>query len=125
MPRKPKKEIDPAKSRLSKMSRTKGHSFERETAIALRLVFPAARRHLEYQDCEANGVDLVETGHYRVQCKRGRKYASLSAIKEVTADELMGEVPVLVTKGDGERPLVCMPLEEFIRLLKKSYGTYT
>lgn len=104
---------------MSKLSRTKGHSFERMIASALHVVFPLARRHLEYHERDANGVDLIETGYYRIQCKRGRKYASLSAIKEVTADEFLGEVPLLVTQGDRERILVAMPLEEFIRLISK------
>ncbi len=103
---------------MGKMSRTKGHSFERFIANELKPIFPAARRHLEYQDAEANGVDLVHTGHYRIQCKRGRQYSPLSAIKEVTADELMGEIPILITKGDGERILVALPIEEFLRLIK-------
>lgn len=107
---------------MGKLSRTKGHSFERFIAVALRHIFPEARRHLEYQDAECFGVDLVNTGHYRIQCKRGRKPASLSAIKEVVADELLGEVPVLITQGDRERVLVALPLEEFIRLLKNQAG---
>lgn len=101
-----------------KWARTKGHSFERLIAKRLRLVFgPSVRRHLEYQDGECYGVDLVNTAHYRIQCKRGAKPASLSAIKEVEADELMGEVPVLITQGDQGRILVALPFEEFVRLL--------
>lgn len=105
------------KSQNARRSRTKGHQFERDVAIALRSVYPDARRHLEYQDQEANGVDLVATGPYRIQCKKYRKYAPIGAIREVTADELMGEVPVLVTAGDSERPVAVVPLEEFIRLI--------
>lgn len=105
------------KSRLGRRSRTKGHSFEREIAILIRQIFPDARRHLEYQDAEANGVDLIGTGSYRIQCKRGKKYASLTAIEEVTADEALGEVPLLVTQGDHKRILVAMPIEEFTRLV--------
>lgn len=107
---------------MSKLSRTKGHAFERWTAIALRVVFPSARRHLEYQDGECHGFDIANTGVYRVQCKRGKKYASVSAIKEVEADELFGEVPVLVTKGDNERVLAVIPFEEFVDLLKHKYA---
>jgi hypothetical protein len=104
---------------LGKLSRTKGHNFEREIAKLLRLVFPEARRHLEYQDAEANGVDLVNTGNYKIQCKRGQRYACLTAINEVQCDEFLGEVPILVTKGDNSRTLVCLPIEEFIRLISK------
>ncbi len=106
---------------MSKLSRTKGHSFERAIAIALRGVYPGARRQLEYQENECKGIDLAETGPYKIQCKRKRKYASLSAIKEVLADEMLGEIPVLITQGDRERILVALPLEEFIRLISDSY----
>lgn len=106
-----------SKSANARRSRRKGHQFEREVAIALRDVFPYARRHLEYQDAEANGVDLVNTGFYRIQCKRGAKYASFSAIKEIEADELFGEIPVLVTQGDHEQIMVALPFHEFYRLI--------
>lgn len=105
---------------MGKLSRTKGHQFERQVAIAFREIFPGAKRQLEYQEDECNGIDLVNTGHYRVQCKAYKNYAPLSAIKEVECDELFGEIPVLVTKGDRERPLACLPLDEFLRLLKKA-----
>jgi hypothetical protein len=103
-----------------KHSRNKGLAFERAIAIALRPIFPKARRHLEnHEDDAANGADLIFTGHYRIQCKRLRRPAPLSLIKEVKANELCGEVPILVTQGDHERILVAMPFEEFLRLLKK------
>ncbi len=102
-----------------KLSRTKGHSFEREIATALRVVYPEARRLLEYHPEDAEGVDLLNTGQYRIQCKRGRKWCSLSKIEEVTADETFGEVPILVTQGDRKRILVAMPFEEFLRLLQQ------
>jgi len=105
-----------SKKRLGKLSRRKGHQFERETATALRLVFPKARRHLEYQDAEANGCDLVETGAYKFQCKRGRKYASITAIEEVQTSWL-GEVPVLVTQADNKKPMAVIPFDCLVALL--------
>jgi hypothetical protein len=107
---------------MSKLSRTKGHSFEREISIALRLVWKDARRHLEYQDAEANGVDIANTGPYKFQCKRGRRHASFTAIKEIEADEVLGDIPVLVSKGDHDRILVALPFEAFLDLLKIKYG---
>lgn len=110
-----------SKQAQGRMSRRKGHQFEREVAVALRVVFPRARRHLEnHEDDATRGADLMYTGCYRIQCKRGRKYASLSAINEVQADPLLGEVPLLVTQGDNEIPLVAMPLAEFIYLLARN-----
>ncbi len=101
-------------------ARSKGHGFEREVAQLFRPIFPDARRHLEYQDGEANGYDLANVGEYRVQCKAHRLYAPISTMKEIQADPMLGEVPVMVTKGDGEPPVACLPLSDFIRLVKKS-----
>jgi hypothetical protein len=99
--------------------RQKGHQFERDTAIAFRKIFPDARRHLEYQDGQAFGVDLANTGIYLIQCKRNKKYASLSAIEEIQICPIEGGVPVLVTKGDNKEPLACLPLSHFLKLLSE------
>lgn len=104
-------------------ARKKGHGFEREIAIQLREVFPGARRHLEYQDCEANGIDLVGTGLYRIQCKRLKKYAPISLIEEVQCDELMGDIPVLVTAGDSKPTMAVLPLADLIRLMRLEVET--
>ncbi len=78
---------------------------------------------LEFQIEEAaHGTDLLNTGYYRIQCKRLKRHASMSAIKEVKADEAFGEVPVLISKGDSERVLVVLPFEEFLELLKHKYN---
>jgi len=98
---------------MGKMSRTKGHSFEREIAIALRPIFPDACRQLEYQ--EGLGVDLTNTGRLRIQCKRYKKYASLSAIEEADNGT---DIPMLVTKGDRKKILVALPLEDFLKILE-------
>ena len=99
-----------------KRSRTKGHSFERKMAAWFRKQgFPDARRHLEYQDGEANGVDLQNTGFFAVQCKKHKKYAPITCIREVQADD---KIPLLVTAGDGLEPMVVIPLAGFQRLLK-------
>lgn len=99
-------------------ARKKGHQFERDVAIALRAVYPKARRHLEYQDAEANGVDLVETGPFKIQCKKYKTYAPLSAIKEVNCERELGDIPVLVTAGDGEEPLAALPFGDFLTLIR-------
>lgn len=99
-------------------SRNKGHSFERWVAIQLRKVFPKARRHLEYQDSQAFGVDIAECGNYRIQCKRNKKYAPMSAIEEIQICPIEGGVPILVTKGDNKEALAVMPFEHFLFLVK-------
>lgn len=104
-----------------KRSRTKGHSFERSVAIALRRIFPDAKRHLEYQCDEALGIDIDNTGPYRIQCKRGKRYSSLSAIKEPVIDPIEPGIPVLITKADNQEALVALPLEHFLELLSYRY----
>ena len=100
-------------------SRRKGHQFEREVAIALRSVFPKARRHLEYQDAEANGVDLVETGYFKFQCKKLKTYAPVSTLKEIQFDELY-ETPVVVTAADNEPWVAILPFADLLFLIRGS-----
>ena len=108
---------------MGKLSRTKGHSFERQCAIDLRAIFPAARRHLENHELDADGCDLCNTGTFKIQCKRLKLYVNPNRIEEVQCDEFLGDVPVLITKADKKRALVVMPLEEWLRLLKAAgYG---
>jgi len=102
---------------MGALSRTKGHSYERAIAKAFRdHGFPEAGRHLEYQTDEANGVDLKNTGPYLVQCKRGRAYAPITAIEEISGEG----VPLLVTKADNKPDMVVMPLAEFLRLVRNA-----
>lgn len=108
-----------SKSQNGRRSRRKGHQFEREIAIALRPVFPAARRHLEYQDAEANGVDLVETGNFRFQCKKLKQYAPVTAINEIICDRMLGDVPVLVTQGDSLPPIAVLHFDDFLTILTR------
>lgn len=103
---------------MSKLSRTKGHSFEREIAAELREFFPEARRHLEYHSRDANGVDVSHTGEFKIQCKRGRKWHSISAIEEIQCDQVLGDVPVLVTKGDNKPIMAVLHWDDFKRLLR-------
>lgn len=104
------------KAAAGRTARRKGHSFEREVAILFRQNgYPKAHRQLEYQ--EGLGVDITEVGIYDPQCKRTRKYTSLSAIKEVPRKE--GRVPLLIAKEDFGEILVAMPISHFFELLNK------
>ena len=98
-----------------KMSRTKGHSYERSIANKLKCVFPNAKRHLESQMEECKGYDLDHTGPYRIQLKRYKKYVSIGKIEEVHEEE--GTIPILITKGDHKPDMVVMPLTHFIHLI--------
>lgn len=103
---------------MGKAERTKGHSFERLIAIKFRKLFPRARRHLEYHAGDANGIDIDNVGDFRIQCKRGKRYAPLTAIEEIQLDPIEGGIPVLITQADRKEILVALPLRYFLRLLK-------
>lgn len=121
---KTKKKKAKKKTGGGRMARRKGHSFEREIAIKFRKIFPEARRHLEYQDSEALGRDLANVGDYLVQCKRGRRYASFTAIEEIQICPIDGGVPILVTKGDDKPILAALPLEHLLKLISFYQNPY-
>ena len=100
-----------------KRSRNKGHNWERECATLLKPIFPSAKRKLEYQVEEAKGYDLENTGPFLIQCKRGKKYCSISKIDEPQCEE--NQMPMLITKGDRLKPVVAMYLEDFIHWTTK------
>jgi len=99
---------------MGKHQRTKGHSFERETAKALRKIYPQARRHLEYQDGENNGVDLRNTGPFRIQCKRAKGTVPINKIEEIRESG----IPALVSKTDRKPAYITIPFEDFVRILE-------
>lgn len=107
-------------SRLKKPNgasvRAKGHSFERDCAQALRKLYPDAKRHLENQFSEAQGYDLEGTGPFRFQCKAYSKYAPVAKIEEV--QHTKDQIPGLITKGDNKKPVVCIYLGDFIKILE-------
>lgn len=104
---------------MGKMSRTKGHSFERAVAAALRVVFPGARRQLEYHENDCLGIDIAETGLFKIQCKAWAKYAPIACIFEIRCDRQLGDIPVLITKGNKLEPMAVLPLDDFIRLISQ------
>jgi hypothetical protein len=99
-----------------KSARTKGHSFERFIARLFQFVgYTGAQRQLEYQINQAQGIDLANTGRYKIQCKKTKKYVPLSTINEIKYKD--GDVPVLIAAGDAEPPLAVMRLEDFLELV--------
>lgn len=63
---------------------------------------------------DAEGVDILDVGIFLPQCKRGRDYANPNKIKEVRSDD---GIPLLFTKGDRKKSMVCMYEEHFWYLL--------
>lgn len=103
---------------MGKLSRTKGHSFEREIAKQLRDegIFPDAKRKLEYQIDECVGVDLENTGSLQIQLKRYKKYVNPSVIEEIIKQDK--KIPLLVTKADKKEAIACLYWSDFLKIIK-------
>lgn len=89
-------------------------ALEREIVKQLRPIFPDAQRQLEYQ--QGFGVDLMNTGSLRIQCKRGRNYAPITKIEEVP--KAKDRIPVLVTRADQKQSVACLYLKDLIAILE-------
>jgi len=100
-------------------ARKKGHDFERWVAGKLKSIYPKARRHLEFHTVDAKeGRDLQDTGPFWIQCKKLKAYAPVTTIEQVHCDEARGDIPVVVTAGDNQRPMVVLPFDQFMKLVQ-------
>lgn len=98
-----------------KHSRTKGHSFERWAANEFRdLGFSGARRQLEYHEDDCNGVDLMDTGPFLVQCKCLKSYAPINKIEEINGEG----IHLLLTKADRKPVMAVLKWEDLKKILK-------
>ena len=105
------------------MQRTKGHAWERQVAQDFQeLGWSEARRLLEYNTRDANGIDLQDTFPFLVQCKRHKDYVSINHINEIqTGDD--GAIPLLLTKADRKPTMAVLPWTELKKLIKQAYET--
>lgn len=103
---------------MSAKNRAKGLDFERKVANAFRLAgWLGAKRHLEFQQAEAQGFDLDGTEPFRIQCKRLAAYAPVATMGEIKPAP--GVVPLLVTKPDDGPAMVVLRFTDFIALAAK------
>ena len=107
-----------------KMSRTKGHTFERWVANAFKTVFPDARRGLQYRDpreCDVEGTPL------RVECKRLKLVHSrdiVGALMQAKGDGERHEddrLCIAVTKADRRETLVHMTFDTFLSMVERHW----
>ncbi len=105
-------------------SRNKGASYEREVAVAMRAVWPEARRR---GNAQADGARIeadVEGTPYHVECKRCAKPPSWAQRRRWFADiPVDGRTKLLIVRADRNPSLihyrtamglVCQPLEDFL-----------
>lgn len=106
---------DPENQRLGKMARRKGQEFERQCAKDFRkLGFPDARRHFESRKEAAEmGIDLENTGNWRVQCKKARKYVPVNTINQINAEG----IHLLLASADHEETMAVMRWSDLQKIL--------
>lgn len=98
---------------MSGLSRTKGAKFEQKIARLLSKIFPDCRRNLTETQV-GQGVDLVNTGRLKVQCKFWKEYPPISRLEEVPRGG--DHFPALVAKGNKKDEVIVMYLADFIKL---------
>lgn len=129
-------EIRPFPSTTVKTARKKGHDFEREIAQQFRelgwedAMTTRAARGGDWSHTD-DGIDLVNTEPFAVQCKRLQGYASVNTIEEIHTGQkcqdfyadgrpvtCFDKIPLLLTKANGKPTMAVLPWDELKKLLK-------
>lgn len=102
---------------MGKFQRTKGANNEREAVRLWREVgYPEARRKLsQYQ--ERCGVDLENTGKFKVQVKSGKRIDVWKALREAESEAKENEIPLVMAKKDRCGWVVLVEWKDFKRLI--------
>jgi len=79
--------------------------------------FKDARRHLEYHGDDAKGVDIDNTGPYKIQCKALKKTPNIPKVFDEIKDIGEYDVPVVAFKVDRKGEYVCLKLQDFLELV--------
>lgn len=104
---------------MGKLSRRKGHAFEREIAAELReMGFNAKRGLSQARGGGAEEADVVGLPGFHLECKRGKKPNPRAALSQAIEDAKPGETPVAVVRDDRSDAFVVLRWEDFIRMLQ-------
>jgi len=113
------------------MSRTKGHSFEREMARLFKAYFPEAKRGLQTRGGTAEAPDVEGTPFY-IECKRMRRCNIRGALRQAEAGAYTvtgggtfkrdPRPPIAICKNDREKAVVAIYLEDFMKMVERIYG---
>lgn len=101
---------------MSKYQRTKGHSFERHVAAALRGVYPDSKRGYQTRGGTTEAPDVDGTPWF-IECKVGARPNIMAAMQQAR-DATDGRPVLAVTKRDREEPLVTMELPTFLGMIE-------
>lgn len=112
---------------MGKLSRTKGHSFERLVSHQWQEMgwkdarTKRAARGGDWSTTD-DGTDLVGTEPFAVQCKRYADYVPVNRIEEIVKYENQPEIPLLLTKADNKPTMAVLPWDELQKLIKMAYA---
>ena len=101
--------------------RRKGINFERFIRRRFNSIYAKAVRNYENLPGAELGTDVI-AGPFKIQCKRGKAYASVNRIFEVNTNK---GIPLLITKADHKPEMVVINLEAFLELLKEKENGVT
>lgn len=105
-------------------SREKGKRGELELASKLRAYGYETRRGQQYSG--ANGdADVVGLPGIHIECKRVEQLNLYKAMAQSKADARDGEMPTVFHRKNGEKWLVTMELDDWMRMYKEKKNAQT
>lgn len=106
---------------MGKLSRTKGHNFEREISRILTDVTGFYwRRGLQSRDGEDAPDSFCDELPYHLECKRYKQKINLKAAFRQAVAACGDQTPIVVAREDRSESMVYMRLEDFIPILVAS-----
>jgi Holliday junction resolvase len=101
---------------MSKLSRQRGASYEREIAAEVfEVTGHKVRRNLNQYQVKDEG-DLI-LGQFLIECKRRRKIAVYEWMEQAERSSNPSQTPVVVMRADGEKSLAVMRWPDLLKLL--------
>ena len=97
---------------MGKLSRDKGKRTEREFCRIARGIWPHIERNFR-QEAYSDGRDFTGTPGFCVQAKSGKLPPWRKGLDEAAEAAELLEMPVCVTRRDGERWVAHMAFEDF------------
>lgn len=108
---------------MGKLSRNKGASHERKTAVALRGIFPGAKRTRQGPTYEMRIEEPdVEAGPFDIECKHKKNVSRIAAVREAKQHCREGRVWATVVREHGalvSDTEIAMPLHAFVQLCQE------